>query len=99
MTITEDDLSHAEDQANDKAILFASLREVHHAISTERKPGEFTIAEYAQANNMTITTSGNAITYRVERGMIARVVDKDGKPQKRLIDSKMRTVFVLVKGL
>jgi hypothetical protein len=73
--ITEQDLTEA-------------LRQLHASTHPERQPGEFTIGEYAEANNLTIKKAGAVLSYLHNSGQIER-------PPKRYIGSNLTVVYKL----
>jgi predicted nuclease of predicted toxin-antitoxin system len=74
--ITENDLADA-------------LRQLHLSTHPERQPNEFTILEYAKANNLTIKQAGSALEYLKQVGAVE-------KPPKRYIDLHMVVVYKIV---
>ena len=73
---TEDDLTNA-------------LRQLHKNSHPERQEGEFTISEYAQANELTRSQAENELNYLFRMGKLI-------KPPKRYIDSAITTVYKVV---
>lgn len=75
-TTTEDDLTDA-------------LRKLHTDLHPERQPGEFTISEFAAANNLGIQQADNELRRMLRAGRVE-------KPPKRFIDSRLISVYKLV---
>ena len=76
MTITEDDLTLA-------------LRQLHAENHPNRQDGEFTIAEYVAANNITVDAAENTLEYLLKIGKIER-------PPKRFIGGRIVRVYKIV---
>jgi hypothetical protein len=73
--------------------LQAELRRIHKERHPERRPGEFTVSDYAQVNGLEIESARSILKYLLREGVIRRPEDGD----KRLINGKFTVVFVLVK--
>lgn len=66
------------------------LRELRASTHPEREEGEFTIAEYAEANGLTVTKAGAELLYLYDSGKIH-------KPPKRYIGSHMTVVYKYIQ--
>lgn len=67
--------------------LQAELRQMHEEDRPLRRPGEFTIQEYANTCGLNYESAKFELKSLIERGRVIRI------NQKRLIDKKMKVVF------